>query len=110
LEFDLKSSAGLESWSKNAREEENCACLKVLCRIYEFVRRVLQNSSFQLDIDLKLKCVIISFAYSKRVPLSVKSPLNAKLNLICHLLALLGAHPILHVSRIRVKTFFQASV
>jgi len=31
------------------------------------------------------------------------NPLNAKLNLICHLLALLGAHNILHVSRIRVK-------
>jgi len=30
------------------------------------------------------------------------NPLNAKLNPICHLLALLGAHPILHVSR-RVK-------
>jgi hypothetical protein len=29
--------------------------------------------------------------------------LNAELNSICHLLALLGAHPILHVSRIRVK-------
>jgi len=29
--------------------------------------------------------------------------LNAELNPICHLLALLGAHPILHVSRIRVK-------
>jgi hypothetical protein len=31
------------------------------------------------------------------------NPLNAGLNPICHLLALLGAHPILHVSRIRVK-------
>jgi hypothetical protein len=29
--------------------------------------------------------------------------LNAELNSICHLLALLGAHPILYVSRIRVK-------
>jgi len=29
--------------------------------------------------------------------------LNAELNLICHLLALLGAHHILHVSRVRVK-------
>jgi len=29
--------------------------------------------------------------------------LNAKLNSICHLLALLGAHPILHVSRTRVN-------
>jgi hypothetical protein len=31
------------------------------------------------------------------------NPLNAKLNSICHLLALLGAHHILYVSRIRVK-------
>ena len=31
------------------------------------------------------------------------NPLNAKLNPICHLLALLGAHLIFHVSRIRVK-------
>ena len=31
------------------------------------------------------------------------NPLNAKLNPICHLLALVGAHPIFHVSRIRVK-------
>ena len=31
------------------------------------------------------------------------NPLNAELNHICHLLALLGAHSIFHVSRIRVK-------
>jgi hypothetical protein len=31
------------------------------------------------------------------------NPLNAKLNPICHLLALVGAHPVFHVSRIRVK-------
>ena len=31
------------------------------------------------------------------------SPLNAELNPICHLLALLGAHHIPYVSRIRVK-------
>jgi hypothetical protein len=31
------------------------------------------------------------------------NPLNSGLNPICHLLALLGAHHILHVSRIRVK-------
>ena len=29
--------------------------------------------------------------------------LNAEINPICHLLALLGAHHILHVSRIRVN-------
>jgi hypothetical protein len=31
------------------------------------------------------------------------NPLNTELNPICHFLALLGAHHILHVSRIRVK-------
>jgi len=33
---------------------------------------------------------------------SVITPLNAELNHICHLLALLGAHHILHISKIRV--------
>jgi len=33
----------------------------------------------------------------------VINPLNPELNLICYLLALLGAHHFLHVSRIRVK-------
>ena len=32
-------------------------------------------------------------------------PLNAQFNPICHLLALLGARHILHVSRIRIKPF-----
>ena len=32
------------------------------------------------------------------------NPLNAELNLICYLLALLGAHHFLHVSGIRVKS------
>ena len=32
------------------------------------------------------------------------NPLNAELNPICHLLALLGAHHILHVSRIKVNS------
>ena len=34
------------------------------------------------------------------------NPLNAKLNSICHLLALLGAHHILHVSRLSVNNHF----
>jgi hypothetical protein len=34
---------------------------------------------------------------------NVINPLNFKLIPICHLLALLGAHHILHVSRVRVK-------
>ena len=34
----------------------------------------------------------------------IVNPLNAELNPICYLLALLGAHHFLHVSRIRVKS------
>ena len=41
----------------------------------------------------------------QQIARSTKSlnPLNAELNLISHLLALLGAHHILHVSRVRVN-------
>jgi hypothetical protein len=34
------------------------------------------------------------------------NPLNAEINPICHLLALLGAHHILHISRIRVNALY----
>jgi len=40
---------------------------------------------------------------------SIFNPLNAELNPICHLLALLGAHHILHISRIRVKNSLKLS-
>jgi hypothetical protein len=51
---------------------------------------------------------IININVTEKVKAAVKeltcfNPLNAELNPICHLLALLGAHPILHISRIRVK-------
>ena len=39
----------------------------------------------------------------KNIEISYLNPLNAELNPICHLLALLGGHHILHVSRIRLK-------
>jgi len=39
----------------------------------------------------------------KNTNVKVLNPLNAELYPICHLLALLGAHHILHVSRIRVN-------
>jgi len=40
---------------------------------------------------------------SSKLLIFVFNPLNTELNPICHLLALLGAYHILHVSRIRVK-------
>jgi hypothetical protein len=38
------------------------------------------------------------------------NPLNAKLNPICHLPALLGPHHILHISRVRVKRASQTDI
>ena len=45
------------------------------------------------------------FFYSEYKYIGLRSfnTLNAELNPICHLLALLQAHPILHISRIRVN-------
>ena len=42
--------------------------------------------------------------YTALANLFVINPRNIKLNPICHLLALLGVHHILHVSRIRVHS------
>jgi len=44
-----------------------------------------------------------AFAREDLQALLLLNPLNAEVNPICHLLALVGAHPILHISRIRVK-------
>jgi hypothetical protein len=49
-----------------------------------------------LEAEIKLIHIIHSFH-------SIINPLNAELNPICCLLALLGAHHFLHVSRIRVN-------
>jgi hypothetical protein len=48
--------------------------------------------------------VVVIVVRLHTVTLTHFNHLNAKLNPICHLLALLGAHHILHVSKIRVKT------
>jgi len=47
--------------------------------------------------------VCITLIFSLIIHVKYINPLNAELNPICHLLALLGAHTILHVSKIRVK-------
>jgi len=43
------------------------------------------------------------FVNTNKVNVNNINPLNPELNPICYLLALLGAHHFLHVSRIRVK-------
>jgi len=52
------------------------------------------------DSEFSLSCVNRIF---KQFSQKIFNPLYAELNPICHLLALLGAHHILHFSRIRIK-------
>ena len=60
--------------------------------------RVWPELEYRIDV-----CRVTRGAHFERLYFN---PLNAKLNPICHLLALLGAHHILHISRIRVKKLF----
>ena len=70
--------------------------------------RVWQELEYRIDV-----CRVIRGAHIENLqlgggsfPVAVNNsinPLNPELNPICYLLALLGAHHFLHVSRIRVK-------
>ena len=72
----------------------------------EIKSKVLRLSSVGTWVDReRLMCktnrsIIANFCFLFR---EVFNPLNPELNPICYLLALLGAHRFLHVSRIRVK-------
>jgi hypothetical protein len=61
----------------------------------EYLNRWKANNGYN-----HLPCRAEEFQAMSRMKIN---PLNVKLNPICHLLALLEAHHILHVSRIRVK-------
>jgi len=45
----------------------------------------------------------VNVLHQRQINVDDFNPLNPELNPICYLLALLGAHHFLHVSRIRVK-------
>ena len=69
-----------------------------LLRGYYF--RLARTTFFQVAVD-QSSCH--STLHSLNFEDSVFNPLKPELNSICYLLALLGAHHFLHVSRIRVK-------
>ena len=58
---------------------------------------------YLLLLLLLVVVVVVATAAEAAVADHNFNPLNPELNPICHLLALLGAHCILHISRIRVK-------
>jgi hypothetical protein len=55
--------------------------------VFEMIRHLAEIKT------VNVRCLLENFV----------NPLNAKLNPICHLLTSLGAHHIIHVSKIRVK-------
>ena len=63
-----------------------------------------QCNLYNLIVSITVSFLTLTDAIIKLTPFFLYfKPLNTKLNPICHLLALLEAHHILHVSRIRVK-------
>ena len=83
----------------------------IVCRVFQAMYACYLTLSVALTTvpkgRLRLKCD--GTRAETRFCLSAKrtspfNPLNADLNPICHLLTLLGAHHILHISRRRVKS------
>jgi len=83
-----RSLAGIAA--SNPAGGMDVSLLSLLCTVRQrSLRRADHSSRVVLPNVMRLSVIV--------------NPLNAKLNPICHLLALLGAHHVLHVSRIRVK-------
>ena len=73
------------------------------CPIYHFDLGFIFSSTFFLAFLLIPIIPLLPVFISNHRTSNHFNPLNAELNPICQLLVLLGAHPILHVSRIRVN-------
>ena len=72
---------------------------KLLYSNITFIRQAEEETI--LSSKLILALIIFIFVYHEKEKST--NPLNSELNPTCHLLTLLGAHLILHVSRVRVK-------
>ena len=69
-----------------------------------FFQQITLNTQEILSLSLLgLDCKYL-LRSGTSLPDGIFNPLNVELNPICYLLALLGAHHFLHVSRIRVKS------
>jgi hypothetical protein len=81
----------------------NKATNLLLIRNNYFFSTAVMVARMRLNVTLYVHCLscFILLAYIN-IHIEI-NPLNTKLNPICHLLALVGAHPIFHVSRIRAK-------
>ena len=79
----------------------------VTVNIYRAECSLSDSDSHFFQTLLRAVCLMSVSLTEKKIIISkfrIFNPLNAELNPICNLLALLGAHHFLHVSRIRVKS------
>jgi len=72
-------------------------------KVYWISPFFLRNYFLKFVIKEKIQGRIIEVTEGREHLPDDLNPLNAELNPVCHMLALLGAHHILHVSRIMVK-------
>ena len=82
---------------------ELCTTVHACTRVHTYTHTSYRN----LKVGIAMGGIILTALICIKMGLN---PLNAELNPICHLLALLGAHHILHISRIRVKTVWLCMV
>jgi hypothetical protein len=110
----------LSTWrfsQKAIRLNSSCAGFKIrLIKYYYFGRRYSIFGIVARQRDAHLRNSWLDYRPEKQIissgprpdalynhPTLLLNPLNAKLNPICHLLSSLEAHPIVHVSRIKVN-------
>jgi hypothetical protein len=86
----------------------------ILCQVLKYVSQnapyLLWRNRVTVNLGFTSPCIIIHSNKSNQPDASISqvycssfNTLNAKLNLIYRLLVLLGSHPILHISGVRVK-------
>ena len=90
-----------------------CRCKKIQSRSVRYSSRaglsktVYRNEGYphyKISLYRRIRFTVAHTPDLKWISISKINPLNTELNPICCLVALLGAHHFLHVSRIRVKS------
>jgi hypothetical protein len=82
--------------------KKDCLDIKVQ-RNYKYLLMTVGSQKLHSYEELKDQAEFVMYGTIMLSYQNFFNPLNAKLNPICHLVALLGAHFIFHVSRIRVN-------
>jgi len=88
------------------------AMMSAWCNVYFLLRLqfVIQTPPLPTKQAMVILIMVKSCSALLYILLVYINPLNTELNPIYHLLALLGAHHIIHISRIRVNSYLKSVV